>query len=227
MMYAGEYGWRDILNTVLEGMNPWDIDLTELASRYSQKVDDMIEMNFRLPANVVLVSSVLLRMKSDVLSPQLEPDPYDIKHHMLFLFDSNYPIEAIAGLDADPYPIEAKPARLVKRRVTAEELIEALQSVMREKDRSAQRVLDAKTGKFVPQDVVLEDHGNIVLLIEETYSKVMERLFGAPHVHFSDIAKSGAEEVISTFISLLHLVNDRRLQVSQEDLYGEIYITAA
>ena len=60
--------WRDILYEIINTLDPWDIDLSELATRYSQKVKEMQEMNFKIPANVILVSSVLLRMKADILA---------------------------------------------------------------------------------------------------------------------------------------------------------------
>jgi segregation and condensation protein A len=225
MMVASEYSWRDILTTVLEGMDPWNIDIVELASRYSQKVDEMIDMNFRLPANVVLVSSVLLRIKADLLAPLEEKDPYALKDHMLFVFDSNYPIEAIitAGEDEDPYVLEPRPVRMLKRRVTAEELIEALQDVLRENEvRTSQRKNNGG-GREEASDIFVENEISIVLLLEETYLKVMEKLLVKEEVLLSEIAKS-TEELLSTFISLLHLVNDRKLCLRQEQLYGEVYI---
>ncbi len=56
--------WRDILYEIISTMDSWDIDITLLASRYSTRVSEMEEMNFRIPANVVIVSAVLLRMKA-------------------------------------------------------------------------------------------------------------------------------------------------------------------
>lgn len=227
MMEAPHYSWRDILQTVLEGMDAWNVDIVELASRYGRKVDEMMDLNFRLPANVVLVSSVLLRMKADLLSPDEKRDPYDLRDHMLFVFDSNYPIDAIlaSGMEEDPYGIQAKPVRSLKRRVTADELIDALQSVLKENERKAERKYEALEVDVAEkeEDVLLKDEVSIVKLIEETYKSVLERLSGREEVVLSEFART-TEELITTFISLLHLVNDRKVALRQENLYGEVYI---
>ena len=115
-----ELTWRDILYEVIKGMDPWDIDLSELATRYAKKVEEMREMNFRIPANVVLVSSVLLRMKADVLRPS-EADPFlDNKDAFAFLFNQDLST-TLTGDEKREYGISAilKPNRLLTRRVTA------------------------------------------------------------------------------------------------------------
>lgn len=225
MMQAQDYSWRDILNQVLKGMNPWDVDIIELASRYSSKVDEMMEMNFRLPANVVLVSSVLLRMKADLLTPPKEKDPYAIRDHMLFVFESNFPVEALLDLpEGELYPIEMKPARMMKRRVSAEELIDALQSVLREKERAPKKKKSAMQAmESSDPEVIVKNKVSIILLIEETYQKIAGLLSSKEEVVLSELAKT-KDELISTFISLLHLVNDRKISLRQENLYDEIYI---
>lgn len=104
LMESEDVTWRDILYEVLKGMNPWDVDLVELATRYSQKVDEMREMNFRIPANVVLVCSVLLRMKADILTPR-EDEYLDYATALNFIFNSDYPISALVGGEVNAAPV--------------------------------------------------------------------------------------------------------------------------
>ncbi len=113
---------------------------------------------------------------------------------------------------------------MVKRRVTADELIDALQSVIREKD-DRKLVIDTKSGKkVVVEDIFIKDEASILILIEETYQKVINNLYNKESVLLSEIVKT-ADDLVSTFISLLHLVNDQKLSLSQETLYGEVYIS--
>jgi len=229
LMGSEDATWREILNSVLKGLDPWDVDLVELATRYSGKVDEMREMNFRIPANVVLVCSVLLRMKADIMTPK-EVLYADYAVSLNFIFSTDYPIAALLGGDSEPYPIAIKPARNLTRKVTAEELIGAIQDALADKTRlieraairAQQRVLESEA----PTEYVIESEANILEVIEETYKLVMDFLVGKEVVLFSDIAKT-KDEILHRFISILHLSNAQRIMLTQEQLFGEIYIRPA
>ncbi len=227
MMASEDATWRDILYSVLADMNPWDIDIVELATRYSGKVDDMAEMNFRVPANVVLVCSVLLRMKAEILTPKVQEYP-DISASLDFIFNSDYPISALIGGEIEPYPISIKPARNLTRRVTADELIEAIQDALTEKTKRAERMAltaakKAGQGVDVHEDIVFESEVNMLELIESTYARIMDILSTREVAVFSDMAKT-RDDVLHMFLSILHLSNSQRLSLSQDQLFGEIYI---
>ena len=226
LMGSEDATWRDILASVLQGMDPWNVDIVELATRYSRKVDEMWEMNFRIPANVVLVCSVLLRMKADILTPKKE-EYADYATALDFIFNSDYPIAALLGGQAEPYPISIKPARMLTRRVTAEELIQAIQDALVDKSRMIERAAlrasqNVEDGERVTE-LVLDPEVNILELIEKTYDRVLQILAGKEVVLFSELART-RDEVIQTFLSLLHLSNSQRVALSQESLFGEIYI---
>jgi len=224
LMESEEVSWRDILYSVLKGMDPWNVDIAELATRYSGRVDEMREMNFRVPANVVLVCSVLLRMKADVITPH--QDEYaDYAASFNFIFNSDYPVSALIGGEAEPYPISVKPARVLTRRVTAEELIGAIQDALSERQRRVERIAlrgSQRLGEVV-SEIVLEPEINIVELIEDTYRRVMDIPSEREVVLFSEMAKT-KDEIMHMFLSLLHLSNSQRITLTQERLFGEIYI---
>jgi len=225
IMGSEDATWRDILESVLKGLNPWDVDLVELASRYSQKVDEMLEMNFRIPANVVLVCAVLLRMKADILTPR-EEEYADFSSSLNFIFNSDYPISALLGSDSEPYPIAIKPARVITRRVTANELIEAIQDALAERTKSLERIsLKASNAANEEEvkDLVLESEMSILEVIEETYQQVTKILTSKDVALLTDIAKT-KDEVLHIFLSLLHLSSSQRITLSQEHLFGQIYI---
>jgi len=111
-----------------------------------------------------------------------------------------------------------KPRRVLKRRITALELIAAIQEVLEDKAIKS-RIPD----RPVEKSLVIAIHTEIKYLIEETYERVMEILSTRDSVRFSELAQS-REEVVSTLISLLHLCNSQRLKLRQEKLFDEIYI---
>ena len=227
-MESEDVSWRDILYSVLEGMNPWDIDLVELATRYSIRVDEMAELNFRLPANVILVCSVLLRMKAEILTPP-EKEFEDYSVSLNFIFNSDYPISALINTDIEPYPISIKPSRQITRKVSAVDLIDAIQAALSEKTNKLEKIA-VKRGenalKMVvtePEDVILERQINIMEIIEETYSKILNMLTSREEALFSDMAQT-REEVLHVFLSILHLSNTQRISLRQDKLFDEIYI---
>lgn len=224
LMGSEDVAWRDILYSVLKGMDPWDVNLVELASRYSQKVDEMKLMNFRIPANVVLVCSVLLRMKADILTPRKE-EYADYATSLNFIFNSDYPISALlGGQDNEPYPIAVKPARVLTRRVTATELIEAIQDALAERTKTLEKAaIRAQEKDDRITELVLEPEINILEIIESTYNRVINALANRDCVPFSEMAKT-KDEILFIFMSLLHLSNSQRVVLTQERLFGEIFI---
>jgi len=217
--------WRDILYEVLTGMDPWDINISELATRYAQNVREMKEMNFKLPANVVLVSSVLLRMKSDILGGG-EEDPYtELSESLNYLLDGDHPPLALYSPDEIDLELALKPKRFPQRRVTADELISAIQKALAERGYRKKRVLEKIDGGRVDAVIVPADL-DIRVVVEETFQRVVELLGKKEVVLFSELART-RDEIIATFLSLLHLANTQKLFLSQERIFDEIYIRAS
>lgn len=233
MLESEEVSWRDVLNEVLRDMDPWDIDIAELATRYKERVDSMEMMNFRIPGNVVLVCAVLLRMKADILSPKDEGFA-DVSCAMAFIFSGEYPVSALfEGGDFDPYPIMLRPTRAVARRVSAQELIEAIQDALEEKTRRIEKIslnsakLALSKNKAGQADTVfVHPEVNLLDLIESTYGAIMDILSKKEVALFSELTRT-RDEMVHCFISLLHLSNSQRVVLSQEQAFGEIYIRPA
>ena len=52
---------------VEEGLDPWNIDIVKLADSMLKYLSELEDVNFRIPARFILVSAVLLRLKSESL----------------------------------------------------------------------------------------------------------------------------------------------------------------
>ncbi|MEA3254850.1 MAG: hypothetical protein U9Q22_03330 [Candidatus Altiarchaeota archaeon] len=216
--------WKDILYEIISSMDPWDVDIAELAAMYAKKVEGMREMDFRIPANVVIVSSVLLRMKSQLMSfteVNNDPDTEEWMEDPALIMDASVmdsDTETPDGNGGLPDSLTVRPNRVPKRRVSAMELISAIQGVL--EDRVIRERIKVKNGGkklIIPLDKDIKE------LIDETYRKVMEILSNKNEVLFSEIAH-GRDEIIPAFISLLHLSNKQKLKLRQEKIFDEIYI---
>jgi len=227
--------WKDILYEIIGRMDPWDINIAELATEYAGRVEKMKEMNFKVPANVVIVTAVLLRMKADIVGnipinmEEFMPEFLEAEFNLFGEFDpaafsavGEQLKREIAGEDG--LPIRVKPRRVVKRRVTAVELINAIQDVLEEKTLKQKLKKEGNGNGKKVMEIALT--ANIKELIEETYNRVMEILSTKDVALFSEMAHS-LDEKISLFLSLLYLSNNQKVRLEQEQLYGEIFIRGA
>ena len=202
-----ELSWKDMLYEIISTLDPWDVNIIELASRYSKKVDEMQKMDFHIPANVMLVSSILLRMKADVLHfSDLEEGEEEFDYDYADYADPEFN-EFNENLDSElEIPIIIKPRRVPKRKVTAIELISAIQEVIGEK------VKKVKNKKIKFERMVIPLEPDIKKLIEEIYNKILGVLKKKETVTFSEITGE-REDMLRVFVSLLHLSNKQKLKL--------------
>jgi chromatin segregation and condensation protein Rec8/ScpA/Scc1 (kleisin family) len=160
-------------------------------------------------------------MKADILNPH-DPEPYtELAESFKYMFGEAIP-EFPSLIGSVDFDLELRPNRVPRRRITAVELIEAIQKVLEEKGAKKSRLLsvegaNGKTTLVIPPDI------DITALIEETYGRVVSLLGEKEIVLFSELAKTRTE-TISVLMSLLHLWNSNRLHLRQERIYEEIYI---
>ena len=211
--------WRDIIQEVVRSMDPWDVDIAELAARYSTHLEQMQKMEFRVPANVVIVSSVLLRMKADMMAHygSIHEDQVDYGYDIDGMFDLTQEDSVVNGTE----DLFLLPTRQPKRRITALELINAIQDALA--DTRVTRGVRKKITEH--KDILVNLEADIRQVIDDIYSRIVKALAKKEVVAFSDILKSGnSDEIISVFVPLLHLSNDQKIRLVQEEMFGEIFI---
>ncbi len=237
--------WKDILYEVVDSMDVWDVNLSELATRYAGKVAQMGEADFKIPANVVLVSSILLRMKADLVSfsyldddtpeSEFEPEPEFDEY-----VDVEYPMPDKSNpIDNGDIPLTIKPRRVPRRRITLVELVAAIQVVLKTKKSTLKR-------KYTRSKIIIPVERDIGELIDEVYARIVEILDKKKKIIPSKLVKESViskedkkdngnsvtfselvreEDVVKTFISVLHLTNNQKLKLRQEQIFGEIFIS--
>jgi segregation and condensation protein A len=227
-----EITWQNIIYDLIriEGMNPWDIDISEIAHKFLELLKKLKEMDFRISGKVVLASAFLLKLKSDRL---LEEDIVAFENLISSLDD---PGELLDELPVDSPKREKilAPGLLPrtpqprKRKVSVYDLIEALEKALEVEVRRPVYV-EPKVKIQLPENFI--DMGE---LIQDVYQKV-EGYYehngkvdekGKPHrLTFSELIPSDSkEDKVYTFIPLLHLENQRKVDMYQEIHFGEIEI---
>lgn len=168
-------------------------------------------MDFRA-SGVALDSSALIYLMKSKLLLQLEEPPPPPKAPMDFL----------------PPPLFL-PLRHELTSTTIRHLLEVLDDVLKgEKlirpEKIAEEPLLPTPSEILPQlDLYLME---IELQMEKLYASLSERVKGAGIVEFSTLTKSATRlEAIRTFILLLFLAQERKINLWQNEESEEIYIT--
>lgn len=202
---AWEYILLDIVKS--EELDPWDIDITRLTQTYLERIQKMRELDLRIPARIILAAAILLRLQSETLAlTKSEEDMFE----ELFGQEEEAPAE-------EPEPVPLLDLRLTRkplRKITLTDLIETLEKAM-EKSRR-ERALPYQVALNLPEVDISE-------MIETLYRKIYN--IHEQRIPFSTLVpKKTASDAVDTFLPLLHLVNDQRIDVEQEGIFAEIYV---
>lgn len=220
-----EVTWQSIIYDLIkaEELDPWNIDLTLLAKRYVETIHNLQEHNFFISGKVLLASSILLRMKS-----------HKLVHEHIAEFDHQlFPPEEdlLEGIDEDiKYQAHQDiPSLLVrtpqprKRQLTIQDLMRALEKAVEvDERRKIKRVMSAQ---MIREAVLPEKVVDITQLIQKVYNKIRSFFSRKTSLTFLELVGSeNKEEKIMTFVPLIYLSNQQKIDLHQEKPFGEISI---
>jgi len=220
-MIIKEQSWEELIYNIVsyEGLDPWNVDIIKLTNSFLKYIEKMKTLDFRIPAKVVLVAAILLKLKSEVLSPiRREETEY-------FPEESQLPDELVwirqqlTGINLKP-PMQ----RRVKRKVTLDELVNALTKAMKVKEKKER--IKRKLGRRIRREI--GDEIDIEIRIKELMSDIDSLLFKlkSDKVEFSKIVdKWEREEIVKHFMPLLHLSKRGKVGTEQEEFFKEIFIS--
>jgi len=220
-MIIKEESWEELIYNIVsyEGLDPWDVDIIKLTDSFLKYIEGVKTLDFRIPAKVVLVAAILLKLKSEVLSPIKGEGMEYFPESGLTVDEFEQIRQELSNLSLKP-PIE----RHVKRKVTLEELVDALNKAMRveEKKEKVKRIL----GRRLRNEIGEEE--DIEIRINELMSEIDGLLFKlkSEKVEFSKIVeKWERDEIIRNFMPLLYLSSRGKVETEQEEFFKEIFIS--
>jgi len=208
--------WEEVIYYIVnvERLDPWNIDLVKLCNSFIQFIRSAKELDFRIPAKIVFVAALLLRIKVDYLS--ILEEEKEKEEHVL---------RSLESLDIDPallklaYPIK----RVPKRQITLEELINALKKAMDIEKKKQERTAYAKARLELEIDWEADMEKRIERIFREISEALKNSELGV--VKFSDLVRDWKrDEVIDKFIPVLHLEKNGKVRTKQEEFFKEIWI---
>ncbi len=226
LLFGERLGWQaiiyDLINT--EQLDPWDIDVSLLANKYLEKVRELEEANFFVSSKVLLAASLLLRIKSEILLN------YDLRSLDDILFgkkeEKKYQQERIELDDEVPELVPRTPLPRFKR-VSLQELMEALGKAIKTETRRIRREIIFKQQEREAGIVLPRNSVNLQEKIREVYSKLRNVFSSRSEKYaFSELMHEAKtkEEKVTGFVSLLHLDNQQKIWLEQENHFEEIWI---
>jgi len=203
--------WDEVLLKLTSDMDPWDINLLELARRFASYIKEASRSDLKVPSKIVLAAAIIHRMKADTL---LEVPAVDVIAQETNGRDVPNPLKGVAIP-----PIQLPLRREPKRKVSLIELMAALDKAMIIQDnRAARKILNIDLRGIGDKDISEQ--------IEELFEKIARELERENIVKFSALLAPAQtkEERLSAFNSLLHLVRQERIAAWQKELFEEIFI---
>ena len=212
--------WKTILIELVkkERMDPWEIDITKLAEKYLEKINSLSGTDLRLPANAILASAILLKFKSNVLKiSNIEDEDEFLEKKKEMSPEERAEFEAMLP--------ELKSIRKIKEgKVSLDALVDSiekmLQQTKKKKDRS---LLGRERTKF---DIPIQDF-KIDEEMAKIYALIKQNADSQGLVLFSTLIKqkSNKDSIVRTFISCLFLTNKGKINMWQDEFFGEIFLS--
>lgn len=225
LLTGREVSWQAVIYDLIqsEQLDPWDIDLIRLTNAYLEKIREMEEANFMVSSKILLAAAILLRIKSEFLLKKYIKSLDEIlfgKPEEKLKEKIDLEVENVDLLPRTPLP------RL--RKVTINELMASLDRAMQTEHRRIKREIYVRQAQKDVSFLLPRFQINIKEKIKEIYSRIKE-FFNAREsgkMTFTELINNSEDkkEKISTFVPLLHLESQRRVDLSQEFHLGEINI---
>lgn len=222
-----EVTWQTMIYDLVrtEKMDPWDINVGLLAQKFLDMVRQLKKMDFRISGKIILAAAILLKIKSNRL---VDEDILNLDR--MFDMQNGEMQEGLLNEIIDDFKQERELLKNVeliprtpqprKRKVSIYDLVEALQKAIEVKKRRVMKDLPPLEIKMPEKKV------DITKLIFNVYGKIKGFfLNNEQKLTFTKLIPSESkEDKVYTFIPLLHLANERKIDLFQEVNFGEIEI---
>ena len=219
--------WRTILYDLVktEQMDPWNINITLLTQKYIDAIKKMQEHDFRISGKILLAAAFLLKVKSAHL---LDHDIANLDKLLQATEEEMDEDELFDGIemmkskkDKQQFTLIPRNPQPRSRKVSIHDLVSALQRAMLSKKRILERQRPVKFN--MPERKI-----DIMEAIRDIYHKITYYTNKEPKnkLTFSRLlpARAGKQEKVFTFIPVLHLENQQKVETYQNEPFSEIYV---
>jgi len=220
--------WKTILFDLIkkEQMDPWNIDVSTISEKFLELLKTFKKMDFKISGKVILASALLLKLKSDkflkndftkidgMMQDDEDYDDYEEENYNYMPIGNSQDDDKIVLIPRTPQPR--------KRKVSIFDLVNALEQALEVKQRRVNRLSRDEAPEVtrpIQRFDISKGMDDLFTKISGIFNKKQNR------INFNELIPSEAkEDKIYTFIPLLHLSNQRKVDVYQEQHFGDIEV---
>lgn len=220
--------WQSIIYELVttEQLDPWNVNIIVLCKSYFEKIKALEENNFHISSKMLLAAALLLRIKSEILLNKYIREIDDL------LFPRNDNIQKIIErieIDENDIPVLSPKTPLPRfKKVTLQELIDALDVAIKTEGRRIQKEIEKKQAQRLSHvDIPKFRRIHIKERIRHFYAKILSGFSnkkGELKLPYSHFTGNNKEEKIACFLPMLYLSNNGKIWLEQEKHYDEIYM---
>lgn len=198
-------------------IDPWNIDIIDVTDKFLKKLEELKQLDLRVSGRTLLYASMLLRMKSEVLSEEEQEEEFEWE---FFGFQPEY-------FQTDEYPsLRPKARRESKRPVTLRELIDELRKAMERKEQSESRRLMRVERMPTTEEVLKIAHEEeIESMIQTIMRKLRKKFKKQDHVMFDELIEERTPScIVQTYVPLLFMATRKQIWLEQKEVFGDLYV---
>jgi chromatin segregation and condensation protein Rec8/ScpA/Scc1 (kleisin family) len=232
--------WKSFLYELIynEGLDPWDIDLAILTKKYIESLKKLKEVDFDISGKFLTIAVFLLKTKTQAL---LEKDIRGIENKIASIQQSSDGIEELDSLEEidgvldehdfkkkkSSYTIKYRNPIARKRKVTIFDLIKTLEKTIEQSNRRRSNFFQRQGNSNYDGPMYDKKPKDLKQLIDDLHNLILSEISDKKgHVTFSHIVRDSNHKmgVLEKFIPLLHLHNQSKVHIDQENHFGDIKI---
>lgn len=203
--------WREILVDLVkkEKFDPWNLDIVDITNKYIERIKKMKLLDLHISSNVILAAAILLHFKAETL--RLESEEQFVEQQV---FVEEPPVEVSM--------LQLRVRVPPKRTVTLADLIQALEEVMKIEKRREERL---KEKPIQLLELKIPTY-NIEKEMENILTKAQQLADREGWLTFSQLLpkEKTPKNIVFTLLPVLHLVQEEKLYLLQERIFGEIFL---
>ncbi|MEM4318432.1 MAG: segregation/condensation protein A [Candidatus Pacearchaeota archaeon] len=208
--------WQTMLYELVKNgqINPWDIDIIQLTDKFLSKIEELDKRGLFISSKILLVAALLVKMKAELLYKSLVEKEVKASSKQEIILDEDIP---------ELFP---KIPLARERKISLDELIEALKKAIKTEERRIKKRAYLENINLVSL-VLPKRKINWLTKIKEVYEMIKElfRKHKTEKLLFTQLLKEDKkEEKIMLFIPLLHLDFENKLILEQPGFLSEIEI---
>ena len=221
-----ELSWQQIIYDLVrsEQMDPWDIDVTTITQQFLGTIRKLTELDFRVSGKMVLASALLLKIKSN----QLMDEDFHALDQLIAQTEEPFVEDEFFAFDHELFQEPAEPEEQPKiyprtpqprqRKVSVYDLVDALEQALDVRVKREKRALDRVETQMAEEVHVPEKKIDVSSMMNSLLEQISGHFQDNEELHFDHLAPSeNKQDRVLTFIPLLHLTNERRIDLEQDD----------